>query len=112
MRKGELACWAALSCSLASCGSGTLAVVAGTADSSSGSTPALNSFVVQNPKTSPALLVLDASQAMRVALSYDAGDALGERPMQHLVGPTSNEVDLVAGVNPALEWNFASELGD
>jgi hypothetical protein len=74
------------------------------------SNPALNAFLVQNPKTSPARLVLDASQALRVAMSFDAGQ--GERAVTQLSGPgiTGNEVDLPAG-ETQLDWDFASEFG-
>jgi hypothetical protein len=94
---------------LAACGAGVAAVVAGTSGSSSGSTPALNAFVVESPRVSPAKLVLDASQAVSVALFFDTGQ--GELPMQHLTGVAGNEVSLAAGVNPPIEWDFAAEIG-
>jgi|SRR5262245_6298689 len=97
---------------VSSCGAGVVAVVASSGSSGGGTTPSLNGFTVDEPKISPAGLVIDARQAVRVALTFDAGG--GEHAM-HLLGGvpgTGNEVSLAAGVNPAIQWDFASDLGD
>jgi hypothetical protein len=95
---------------LSGCGAGVAAVVASSGSSSGGTTPSLNGFTVDQPKISPASLVLDARQAVRVALTFDAGG--GEHPMKLLGGPVGNEVSLSAGVNPPIQWDFESDLGD
>jgi hypothetical protein len=100
---------AALS-SLASCGAGVAGVAASAGGSSGGSAPALNAFEVETPKVSPTRLRFEASQAVRVALFYDAGAPAGEQAMAELDGVTGNEVSLPAGES-FLKWDFATELG-
>jgi hypothetical protein len=95
---------------LASCGAGVAAVAASAGGSSGDSTPALNAFEVETPKVSPTRLRFDASQAVRVALFFDAGAPAGEQAMAELDGVASNEVSLPAGES-FLKWDFATELG-
>jgi hypothetical protein len=103
-----------LACSLlSSCGAGVVAVVASSGSSGGGTTPALDSFVVESPKVPRARLRLDASQAVRVGLFYDFGQ--GERPMSTLRDALlneidGNEVDLTAS-EVLLDWDFAAEPG-
>src|SRR5262245_18228173 len=98
---------------LSSCGAGVAAVVASSGSSGGGTTPALDSFVVESPKVSRARLRLAASQAVRVGLFYDFGQ--GERPMSTLRDAADNEldgneVDLTAN-EVQLSWDFAAEPG-
>src|SRR5262245_54851629 len=99
---------------LSSCGAGVAAVVASSGSSGGGTTPALDSFVVESPKVSPAKLKLDASQAVRVGLFFDLGLGGPEQPMTKLMtnlGPlTGNEVDLPES-EIELDWDFAAEPG-
>ncbi|HEX6884462.1 MAG TPA: FG-GAP-like repeat-containing protein [Planctomycetota bacterium] len=95
---------------LPACGAGTAAVLSGSDDSGGGTAPMLESFEVASPRSSPSLLVLDASQPMRVALYFDLGLGAGEQALTRLDGITGNEVDLPAG-ELALSWDFTAELG-
>ena len=90
---------------VAGCGAGTAAVVAGSGDSGGGgTTPALDLFALDNPRSSPALLRLDASHPVRVGLFY------GEQPMMQLELITGNQLDLPAN-EIELQWDFARERG-
>src|SRR5262245_16353922 len=81
---------------LSGCGAGVAAVAATSGSGGGGTTPALDSFVVENPKVSPIVLRLDASQAVRVGLFYDLGHGAGPQAMTTLEFIAGNEVDLPA----------------
>src|SRR5262245_9848182 len=98
---------------LPGCGAGVAAVAASSGGSGGGTTPALDSFVVDGPKVSPCRLRLDASQAVRVGLFFDSGH--GEQAMSRLRDLADNEVDgkevdLTAS-EVQLDWDFAAEPG-
>ena len=97
---------------LAGCGAGTAGIIAGAGDNGGGgTTPAITSFSVPNPKVSPAGLTLEASAAIGTELFYAVGGG-PDRAMQLLPGPgiSGNSIQLAAGPNDAT-WDFAADLG-
>jgi hypothetical protein len=73
-----------------SCGAGVAAVVASTSGGGGGGAPAITLFAMPAPRTSPAPILLEATQPLLVELSYSSGSG-GRRAMSGLevAGPRS-----------------------